>query len=463
MKPFLTLLAFIVLLPQASALQAGESLYISLPPEQVQCVQFQLPDDSGVFTSGLFDYELRSTAEWGDLTEQTVTTDENNTVRVPMCFSSFGRSEGECSRTYSVSIASPDLDVSRSFGGGVCVSSIPDIDFVPASQDPPENPMDALNDNADIFSIGFLQEVVYTDSGEATLALLAESYASVTLDIFAEGLDPENMAVELSPKNPKQSIEFTKQGTGSVVVKARIRGCSGSHCYGEASAEVREKAGTELVGFSLSLLPRSLNVKRLDPVKYELVITNYGQEAEFKVELALPEGMESPFSSQSLSIDGSESIRFEVTPQKESAQYQLLAKVTSLGNSKQATAYLSTNELLTDALREAEEVKRQNPDASGEVDEQLDSWYESYKSKAYGEELEEYEGFKSALESMKPPTDQENQTRQTPAPSQPLPEEEPADYTVLIITALVLAAVAVWAVVIRKRSGRKEASVPKDF
>jgi len=462
MKILLASLALLALLlpalPMAQALQLGENLYISLPPETVQCIDILLPDSAGVFVPGLVDYELYSDTNWGDLTEQVVTTDENNTVKIPLCFSSFGRKEGDCSNTYSLSVSAPSLGAAKTFGGGACVSKFPDVDY--AAPEEGESPMDVLNNNADIFAIAFKAPVQYAEPGEEkTFTLLLESYADITLDLSAKGLTPKLSEVSLSPENSKTSIDFKSAGAEEVSITAKIRNCEGSFCTKQAKGEVKP-SGESPAGFSVNLFPVDLNVKNLDPVKYELIITNFGEEREFEIEFIYSEGMLTSFQDQALSFEGEKTIEFEITPKEESTLYQFTMFITSSGDTKYASATLTTNELLTDTMREAEHIKQENPEASEFVEAQLDSWYETYKSKEYGKELGDYTELKNNLESVKP-APEENQTHE-PAEPIPEPEEENSAFLYILYTAaasvIVIAVLAIF--FLRKKSrGKKEVEV----
>lgn len=452
----LATIALLLCIPAAQAVPLGENLYISLPPETIQCVDIWLPDAAGLFTPGLRPYELLTDSNWGDLTEQTVNTDENNTVKVPLCFSSYGRSEGQCSNTYTLSISTPGL--SKYFGGGVCISKFPDVEY--AKPKPGEGPQEVLNNNADIFAMAFRNPSVTIKSGEtAAFQLLIESYASVTLDLVSEGLSPAKKTVSLSPSNPKTSLEFTASKEGDVSVTATIRNCKGSSCSHSASGKATPP-GASFTGFSASIFPLTLNIKNLDPVNYELTINNFGDKADFEVQLFTPEGMENNFKKQSFSVEGKKTIEFQVTPKNTSTMYEFFALVTSGDDSKEASATLSTNELLTDALRRAEAAKSSNPNAAEEIDAELDSWYKKYKQTAYGEELGEYAELQRSIDKLAVPENVPKQNNTTPPPlPQPQPEPE-QDYT-LILVAVIAAAIILVAVFYFKKPRKKEIDVPE--
>ena len=75
-------------------------------------------------------------------------------------------------------------------------------------------------------------------------------------------------------------------------------------------------------------------------------------------------------------------IKFNVTPQSVSSLFNITAVVTSGDVIKKDTAYLSTNEMLTDMLRR---VERNESDAN-----KLNEWYSLYINSNYGDEVDEY-------------------------------------------------------------------------
>jgi len=277
----------------------------------------------------------------------------------------------------------------------------------------------------------------------------------VTLDLAAQGLSPATTTISLSADSPKATVEFTTTKHGEVMVTARIRDCSGSFCSKKTTGEV--KAAQELAGFSLSLFPSSLNIKNLDPVTFELIITNFEEEKEFEVQLILPPGMESGFTQQSLLVAGEQSIEFEITPQSPSSLYLITLIVTADGNTKTASATLSTNELLTDALREAEAIKQENPEAGDFIDSTIDSWYQSYQAKEYGKELGDYAQLKSELAKAKAsPPPQKNIT----LPSPPPPPQAGDNTIIFVIAGIIIAVVAVAVFFVFRKSGKgKEVEV----
>ncbi|MBI4021132.1 MAG: hypothetical protein HY369_02730 [Candidatus Aenigmarchaeota archaeon] len=438
---FLPTIIALLLLPSVQALQIADGLFFTLPPESIACVEMTLPDDAGIFLAGAASYNITSDAVWGDLTQQLVTTDENNTVTVPICFSSFGVAAGECAPPHTITIHAPQA--SKSFSGGVCVSLFGDVDISPEGGEPG----DVLNSEADLFDIGFATTTLYVQAGQpAQLTLLAESYANLTLEVTAQGLTPGFQTVALSADQPFASLNFTASAPGAKLVTANVAGCAASLCSKTATAEVIA-TDADPVGFTATLFPLSINVKDPGPVQYELTIENFGDPQDFTISLVLEDGLTSGFQSQVVTVAGQEAVSFEVTPLEPTAFYEVVVLVTpETGSVKKKVAYLSTDEFVTDAENAA----------SPELQNKVDAWYATYATTPYGDDLEEYVSLQDALAAAVQDVPQE-----TPAPG-PLPPPPPVDQGQpfpigLIAGAGVAAVVVVLAVLVMRR--RKPAQI----
>lgn len=450
-----TVILLFAIAPAVSAIPLGENMFIALPEESVTCIDIFLPDSMGLYSPGLRDFLIESNAApWGDITEQIVTTDENNTVKVPLCFSSFGRTDGDCSDTYTLSLQVPATGTSKDFQGGVCVSQFPDVDTgVPLDG----NPQELLNKHIDLFDLSFSNPVQIIGDGEtAEFTLLVQSHADIVLDLHATGLIPTTQTISLGHDDPTESLAFQGTQERPVSVTATIRDCPIS-CTKITSGEI--KIGEDdRTGYAISLFPENLNVKVLEPVTYQLVINNFEEEKEFHVDLVLPLGVQSGFQSQTVSVSGEHLLSFEVVPESPSSLYFITMIVSAGEQSKTTSASLSTNELLTDALREGDVVKQSNPEAADQVDDAIDSWYQSYKDAPYGSELEEYAALQEELNGLQgePPTQEP-----TPQPLPPPPVQQPVapDYTLFIIIGVIAAVIVLLAVVALKRSGKKTVEV----
>lgn len=455
MKKLLLITVLFAFIPSVHALQLANGLYFSMPENSVRCITILLPDNLGVFLRGEREYKISSTATWGDITQQVVRTDENNTVLVPLCISSVGRSDGSCAPPYTITVSLPETGASQSYAGGVCVNRLPDVEIVPPSQGQPPNPQTILNSNADIFDISFQNPSVYIGQGEtAHLALAVESYANVILDLTTADAVPSSTSVMLSPSNPRTSVNYTRPAPGHITVTGRIHGCSGTFCTKQATADVFQGQQLDTSGFAVTIFPLSLNVRDLSPVRYQITVTNYGEQGDFDIGLSLPEGIQSGFQRQTVSLQPEEArtFEFDAVPLNSTALYEIKAIVSARGTSRQASAYLSTNELLTDAVRLGDAVIASNPSATGQVNTQLDSWYSTYRSSSYGNELDDYGRLQNSLNNLShsPPPD-----NRTPLPPPPPPPQRQDNTLLISVIAIVIVIAVITVFFLRKRKPKE--------
>ncbi len=416
---FLAFLAVLALANSAQALQLSDNIFFTVPADSIECINVYLPDDSGYRGSGNVEYTLTCepgpSRSWGDLTEQIVWTDENNTVLIPICFSTFGRQEGNCSDTFTIGISAPDVGMDKIFQGGVCVSQYRGVDTNPPQ--PGQDPGDVISDNVDIFAMGFRNPSQYASPGQRVVYKLAlESYADVTMDLSVQttelSVSPAQDTVSLSSSEPLKQINYTVQAPGqpgsyNFNVTGTIRGCSSGFCSRQARGElVVSDAIPRQTGFSVSIFPESINVKELEPVSYHFTIYNRESERTFKVEMDVPEGIQTSFQPQNVTVgaDVDRTITFTVTPSNVSSFYEIRLSAISENMTKQATAYLSTNEMLTDATRAAGWITDSTTNQSliNDVDSALDDWYNNqYRDSGYGENLEGYGSLQDTLNNAR--------------------------------------------------------------
>ena len=295
-------------------------------------------------------------------------------------------------------------------------------------------------DDADVFSMGFSERKKYVTVGQgAVFSLWLESYASLVVDLSVEsGSGAGGAGIEVTPSSAQvvtgadngfHELNLTvspvqQSGTYAFTVEAAVRDCGpGRLCTKRAAAElVASQELPDLTGFTASLFPENINVRDLQPVTYRLAITNMGESDEFTVEASLPEGLETTFAPTTITVPegGYRTITFAATPGSVSSSYELEFTVSSgRGIEKPVTAYLSTNELLTDAARSMEQVNQVgDAERRNQATDELDRWYRTYQDSGYGENLDEYSELQGKLQAARQPSaahvPSENQTPQQP-------------------------------------------------
>ena len=467
---FVAIAVFSVLLIQSvQGYRLTDNLYFAMTNDSIRCIDLILPDDSGSLGMGEYEYVITCTSNWSDLTEQVVRTDENNTARIPICFSGFGRSDGDCSPPFRIGISSMVLGIDREWNGGVCISRFPDVDV---SDEEPENEDDVreiLNDNVDLFDVGFPTDMLYADPGEPVVfRLMVQSYASLTIDLeIADGIgaSPSEETVTTSPERPYDTVYFTvtapsRQGEHMFEVVATIRNCNGgSFCSKKASGTVVVGEDSPEEGFSVSVFPKSINVKKTDPVSYALTIHNYGESKVFSTEISISPETDSDFPGGEVIAFDDETVvvNFTVTPGGVSSFYEIEVSVEHGGIVRKADAFLSTNEMLTDSMREGDYVKSLDPELSDEVDSSLDSWYDQYRTEDYGDGLDDYGSLNDKLDELRNQAGSPRQDTYVPDDEPQDQEEETRGFDImwLVIPVITVAAVVLLFIFFRK-SGKTE-------
>lgn len=412
------ILVFVFLLCAALLFQSGQAyrltsnLYFAIPNDTIECIDVILPDDSGFMGMGEYEYKIMCTSNWSDLTEQIVRTDENNTVRIPICFSGFGRENGDCSPPFTISISSSMLRIENNWSGGVCISKYPDFDIVDEEAEDEDDVWDIINGNVDLFDMGFSPGILHVEPEKiVTYSLLVESYASLTIDLdvknTALSISPTSETVQTSSSTPYHKIDFTintpdQNGEYSFDVDADIRNCEGTFCRKVVKGVVVVNDTLPETGVLVYLFPQNLNVKSLEPVIYMLTIQNYEEERTFLTGINIDPDTLTDFPEGSVVVakDSYKTIEFTVTPNNVSSLYQIDVTVEYEGLEKKVSAALSTNEMLTDAMRDADYIKNLNPNLTGDVNSALDDWYNDHKTSDYGTDMDNYATLKDSLADL---------------------------------------------------------------
>ncbi len=471
------LVCIAILAAPAAALPS--SMYMSVPNETIKCFDITLPDDTGAILKGEAEYRLQMDPPpydtWSDLSDQIVRTDENNTVVIPVCFRSFGREIGTCGKPFSLSISS-DRTPTRTVVGGVCVSTYHDVDSGPSLKKG-ESANKGLNDNNDVISMAFKKPLQYALPGsQATFTLQLQSHATTTVDITVDSnttVSPVRSSLTTSKAAPKRTLTLTvtapeEAGEYVIDVAGKVKRCTGTHCMKHASTTlVVQDTLPEEGGFMLLVFPPNLNLKDLEPVLYEVTVFNNGPPGSFSITADFPDGLETNFVPETLDVEsgGDKSVILTVTPKKVSTLYEMEFTVEKDGMKKAATAYLSTNELLTDAFREADGVKvLGDSSVDKDVDESLEGFFERYQSREYGDELETYGDLKASLANAREKaTTAQQPTDITPTPPGPGVPSGGIDLTLIIIIIVIVAGVAIAAFFLLKKKGggKEEAKIPE--
>ncbi|MFH1364284.1 MAG: hypothetical protein ABIH52_01380 [Candidatus Aenigmatarchaeota archaeon] len=455
--PVVMAVCMILFVQQVQGLQLTNNMYFSITENASKCVDVILPDDLGYSSPDKIDYIISSTDDddWVDISSERVRTDEENPVIFPVCFSGFMKQVGDCSDPFVVSIYSPDLDKKRDFNVGVCVSDYVDVDIADIGDGSVE---DVLNRNVDFFDIGFESERVFLSPNEVKqISAFVESYGDFIIDVTANGLDinPSSMSVVTTEADPFKTLGFTIEapeldGEYEVTLDANIHGCDDSFC--SKSSTLVAIVGSEAPSFTVSVFPKTLNVKSIGSVLYRMTIENNGDTADFNTNIILPSGVTSNFEPDTYTIESGAKkvIVFIITPENRGTLYDI--KVTATSNSvlKQDSSQLSVNEMQTDSLRSS----------TADTTDELNDWLDDYQTSEYGEDLDAYRDLHDVFSTTGQPDDSDD-VGDGNDDAGDLNEGTPGfDYIWLIIPVVVVIVVLV---IFMKKRGKSEEYFTPDY
>jgi hypothetical protein len=215
-------------------------------------------------------------------------------------------------------------------------------------------------------------------------------------------------------------------------------------------------------GFSVSLFPENLAIKKLEPVSYRLTIqNNYGEEKAFVVSVERPFDLDSSLVLDSFTVPGlsEKTVEFTVTPRNQTGFYEIKATTSSGGMDRLASSYLSVNEMVSDVYRSADDIKSlANSSLDASVDRTVRNWYSSY-SKSDGQNLTEYKNLQDALDSArKQALSSQGQNQTEPGQGDDIPQEEekpesPFNFGIILIPVALGMGVFLVLLLLRKRKG----------
>jgi len=456
-------LSLILLAGTAHALRLTDDLYFTVAPNSTGEVYFILPDDVGA-GPGKADYFITTVTDWDtDLTKMTVRTEENNTVITPIKFYSSGRKEGDCSN-YTITISAPGLNLSKTWKGGVCLSKYADVDISKSGGDAKS----VLNNNVDLFSAGFRTYTKSAKPGEAVpVEILIQSQAILTIDASLQSqafLDKRSFVVQTSQGSEYKSLfvnaSAASSGNYDIILTAKARNCSLASCTKQSSMRLAVSESEPQEGFAISLFPENLAIKKLEPVTYSFTLqNNYKEDTNFIVDVQRPLDLDSSFVLGNFTVPGlsERTENFTVTPHNSTGFYEIKVRASMNDVEKIVSAYLSTNEMVSDVYRNADDVLAgANSSVRAGVDTNVKNWYSSYSKSEYGSNITGYANLQEALDAAR----KQNASQSSqPPPEQEIPSEtqgnRPNPLTWIIIPVALGGAVFVVFIILRRKQKDK--------
>lgn len=443
----LPVVAFLLLMVPAHALM--DNFYFTMPPDSSSCFPVRLPVDLNTLARGY--YTLNTTSGFPlNLGYVRTFAEAVNVVKVPLCFYSRGKEEGDFAY---YTIRAGALGLYSEFGGGICVSGGRDRE----SREPREgqNPCGLINGYEDLFYISFLGNVQWALPGtRINYTLLVQSMKPLDLEItFESGLQmtPGKVSVRIPETGRAEPVivEVRAPNSGEHEIRARARVklggeyCGIPFCMMEAKARliVGEAFGS---GFEVFVFPQFLSLEFAKPVPYTIFIENRDQEGSFTVETEPPGGLEADWTRKTLSIrkDERKELSLNITPQiQEAGDYTITFRVSSGGIEKFQEAYLSVRETESDILRRWNLVKGNISEPRREkIEFEVDRFIADYRMK--GLDFEDYRRIDALLKDAE-------QGIETPAEGQP---GEPQPLNPLLIAISVLAIILILIFMFYKKS-----------
>lgn len=402
----------------ASQIAPRDSLWLSLPPDNVKCVVVRLPQDAGLTKPGNYIFALNVEPEpresWSDLSGQLVREiSENNTADIPICFDTYGNKPiGNCSEPYTIFLHEEYSETYMEWHGGICVSAYADVDTVRPSEIPAsgEDVKEILNDNTNMIAAWFEREEQHARPGDTVVFNLSvQSHASFDINILVQStlrLSPESASVRTSPEEPYhyRAFEVRAPGqAGSYTINVRLspETCQGkSYCTTFVTGTLvvsHEPPARE--GLEISLNPENIDIKKPEEVAMRLTLVNNNNASKsIKTTLSVePDDAVRDYYEETINIGpyDSKTKVFLLRPGTSSRLYEITAKAT-LGNLTYSdTSFITIDEMVADAYRMAEGLE---PEAHSDVT----SWRNSHAASEYGSDLSEYDNLRDTLAAAGP-------------------------------------------------------------
>ncbi|MEE9323412.1 MAG: hypothetical protein V3U72_02595 [Candidatus Aenigmarchaeota archaeon] len=409
---FTLLLTFILLASTGSSLESG-TVFSVQPGTGYKCVHINLPQDLGMSslnetTETIIEVD-KGESPWADMTYSKVVMEPGVINKNPFCFYYSDKNEGDFS-FYRIDLSSHDLGVSGSISGGLCVSDYEDVDTGVET----ENETDIcgmLSENADIIDLSFKEDVTQAKLGEiVTKTLYITSYANLRIRLsIATNLqnDFDESVVTASPSNPTAQKTFKvkapeREGDFEIFVRAQAEDCYIQACKKQKKS-VLSVTTKEKKGFSVSVVPKNINLKEARETTFKVIISNYEKSQDFLIEASSDPSLGIEPESKTVRVDknGEKTAVFKALPGEED-MYKIEFKITTEKTEKLLTSYLSVGELLTDGFRYAEASERAStPDIRDEMRKAREEYEKRYNETSYGEDIDDYEDFIDTIDELK--------------------------------------------------------------
>jgi hypothetical protein len=439
MSKFLVLLAGITLLAMmtlpvgsgAALYGVRDGQYISVRPGGIVTVIVDLPMDAGMEAGEGFVYSLEMVPDpnmtWSDFSYQSFRkVEDNNTASIAINFDTSGKKVGDCSSPYTLTLVVERMPkrVERVWSGGVCVSEWEDVDYVTEGiGDQPNDVMNTLNDHTDTFDMQLNPKTISATPGEIkefTLNVGGSEPMDIQVSV-SEGtipIEPLGAAVSTSEEEPHQTITFSlrapqEEGEYTFSIEGETGGCGGSYCSKTVTGRIEvSETPEEETGFSVTMFPENIDSRNLKPVTLRYTVkNNLDEDREFDISLDIePIGARHTFEEESIEVGpkAMETSSFIFTPAEERKMYRVTVTATSGEEELSFTSFISTDEMVSDLLRERDDIWSDLSQADQtELGSQIMDWRGDYKTADYEENMDGYSSLKETIDAARTETQTE--------------------------------------------------------
>ncbi|HLD56798.1 MAG TPA: hypothetical protein VJA47_00725 [archaeon] len=412
-KVLFLVFAFSILASFVSANAYLESnFYFTMAPNSTECLYTTLPSDLGFLEDDNYTLKINSGFETNINFIQTRANKEN-AVKIPICFSSENRKEGD-NAFYNITISSNKLR-DYEFKGGICVSKVKDVDK--ADPDTEKNPCEVVNGLADLFWFDMYPLQIMAQPGqEETVYLNIWPSTDMELDINISTdaqINTDNLYFRLK-RNENKPLEFKVKtpGSGQYYLNLTVRAvlnrkyCDLPFCKKTASAKISSggvgfspsKAGT----WSFTVSPRFISVYDTKPLEYTVFVENNKEDSAFEISLDTPNGLTADVKDVTDFIKKGErkQYKFNVTIADPNTRSYTIDFVVKADVEKVLTAFLSLYEAGDDIKRSWDSIRQTVDDKTrAEVDDLVNKYLIDLKDNGF--DVEQYNKIKTKIDEAR--------------------------------------------------------------
>ncbi len=354
MKKIIFVFLLAVLVPSVYAWEPN--FYFTVPPNGEKCFDFNIPKDFNTGSEDRYQINITSDLPVNLNFIETYASTKNN-IDLPICFSAKNRNESEFGY-YKIFLKSKSKE--RILKGGICISSLDDVDVVNKQAEP----CDLINSHNNLFSASLSPSQVITSPEKQTkISLRLLSSEDIDIEIRPETninlIDKTPRIVRLERGRVKTEVfDFVAPKKGeynfSVDLAAIVNReyCNFPFCKLRLDTTVSVD-GVKKTGWDMSVFPISHSVNRLEPTEFLVTIDNHEDDKDFIIDAIVPQGLRTDFRQTTINVkkDEQKDVLVRVVPENLDQKLYTLAFTAQADRQEVEQAYLSVGEIITDTCR----------------------------------------------------------------------------------------------------------------